>query len=145
MALWEFTNTNRYNNYRTTLLYSKGPLSISPKFGPVQMVNRFKYKHTHPLHPPMLFVSKGKKYLMPHWIEVHPQTELTDIEWVKPKIKVKTKPEVTKHQFESSSSDKIYTVSEYTNEDGTKKYSCNCPGVWRSKERKCKHIKSVEK
>ena len=82
---------------------------------------------------------------MPGWIPVVMETELSDIEWVKPKLKTKAKSKVVKHTFMSSKGDKEYTTKEYIQEDGSVKYSCTCPGVWRSKERKCKHIKSLEK
>jgi len=41
-----------------------------------------KYKHKSSL-PPALFTSTldGKKYIVPTWIEVEPDTTLDDIEW----------------------------------------------------------------
>ena len=43
-------------------------------------------------------------------------------------------------EFKSSSSDSIYKVRQ--NGD---KLKCDCPGTWRAKDRRCKHIKEVEK
>jgi len=44
-------------------------------------------------------------------------------------------------EFKSSSGDGTYIVS--LNKNGNPK--CNCPGVWRAKDKRCKHIKEVEK
>ena len=94
------------------------------------------------LTPQVLANIGGKKYLLPTWQEVLPETELSDINWVKPKVK---RAEVIEHKFKSSSNDKVYTTKEHVSVDGIRKYSCNCPGTWRAKDRRCKHIKSIEK
>ena len=44
---------------------------------------------------------------MPTWQEVLPETELSDIKWIKPKVK---RAEVFEHKFKSSSNDKVYTT-----------------------------------
>jgi hypothetical protein len=48
-----------------------------------------KYKHTHPVLPPFLYTSHidGKKYIVPGWKEVHPNTTFDDIEWVREKVR----------------------------------------------------------
>ena len=71
-------------------------------------------------------------------LEISP---LNDIEWVKPQIK---KTEVEVFEFASASSGSMYTTKRFTKPDGEVKFSCTCPGVWRSKDRRCKHIKSLE-
>ena len=43
-------------------------------------------------------------------------------------------------KFKSSSSDSVYKVRQ--NGD---RLRCDCPGTWRAKDRRCKHIKEVEK
>jgi hypothetical protein len=43
------------------------------------------------------------------------------------------------YKFKSSSSDLEYTTKKFGD-----KYSCNCPGYWRSHSRECKHIKEVK-
>ena len=43
-------------------------------------------------------------------------------------------------EFKSSSSDSVYKIRQ--NGD---KLKCDCPGTWRAKDRRCKHIKEVEK
>ena len=42
-------------------------------------------------------------------------------------------------KFKSSTSDYEYTTKVLGN-----KFSCNCPGYWRSHSRECKHIKEVK-
>lgn len=145
MPLWEFKNLNRYGNFRTRIIHTEKSLGLpGGKFGPIVFARRFRYKYEHSYMPPSILEINGKTYLMPLWQEVVKGTTINDIEWIKPKPKPVKKREVIKHTFESATSGSIYTTREYHNEDGSIKYTCNCPGVWRSKERKCKHIKSLE-
>ena len=81
--------------------------------------------------------TKDDVTLYPSMIKVHSQTTMDDIDIEKVLNKEKKK-EPTLHNFESSSSGSIYTVREVAG-----KYKCNCPGYYRSKERKCKHIKEL--
>jgi hypothetical protein len=106
---------------------------------------KVKYKHTHPLLPPSLYISHidGKKYIVPGWKEVHPDATFDDIEWVREKIIVK-KTKIETFEFPSSSGSEIYITKKYINPDGSIKYGCNCPGIIRSADRKCKHVKSLE-
>ena len=83
----------------------------------------------------------GKTYLMPMWQEVVNGTTVNDINWIKPKVKTEKK-EVIKHKFLSSKGDKEYITKEIKTNEGTT-YTCNCPGYYRAKDRKCKHIKSL--
>jgi len=141
MALWKFSNLNKYGNLRSRILFVPDgqQFSYKPKgLGPFVGVRRFKYTHEH-TYPPTIFQSNGKTYIVPGWQEVLPETTLNDIEWIKPEI-VKVKPEKNEWLFESSSDPgHFYRVRQ----TGTK-FTCNCPGVWRSKDRRCKHIKEVE-
>ena len=143
MALWEFNNLNKYNHLRKRIVYSEGSLKTNKKLGPIQIVKRFTYEYNHPLIPPMLWVHNGKKYIMPIWKEVHPNTVLSDIIWKKPTPKPKVK--ITSHKFKSSSSNITYTTKKYAYPDGTVKFTCSCSGVTRSKDGSCKHIKSLLK
>ena len=142
MALWQFSNLNKYGTLRKRIMYRPDgeAFSYNPRgLGRFVAVRRFKYEHEH-MFPPTLFTNlEGQKYILPTWIPVHEETTLNDIEWIKPE-KVEAKPEPETWKFESSSSDAVYTVRKV----GIT-YKCNCPGYWRSYERKCKHIKSVEK
>lgn len=142
MALWKFSNKNKYNNWRSRIVCLDGPVSYpGSAFGRAVSARRFKYKYEHPLMPPTILKLNGKTYLMPIWKEVVDGTTIEDIEWVKPKVKT---TEVEVFKFESASSGSLYTTKKFTKPDGEIKYSCTCPGVWRAKDRKCKHIKSLE-
>ena len=98
MALWEFRNLNKYGNYRKRIIHTEGALSIPGSgFGPSVIVNRFRYKYEHPVMPPTIFKHNGKTYLMPIWKEVVDGTTINDIEWIKPKPKVKQEPIIETH------------------------------------------------
>ena len=72
------------------------------------------------------------------WQKVDPNTTLKDIQWIKPKPKVKRQETVIK-TFKSGSSDAVYTTKYYPTSG---KYFCDCPGSWRSFGN-CKHIKQM--
>ena len=98
--------------------------------------------------PPMLARIGGKLYLMPTWTEVPNNTELEDIKWEKIVITPKPKhnPQIITETFVSSSDSSIlYTTKKIEREDGSFIYSCTCPGAWRAKDKRCKHIKELEK
>ena len=86
-----------------------------------------------------MFENNGQKYIIPLWIKVHPKTTYSDINWIKPEVK-KIEPEKNTWKFESSSAPGTFYIVKQSG----LKLSCNCPGVWRSKDRRCKHIKQVE-
>ena len=81
----EITYTNRFLKYSESTSYGFKPSKSLVSSG----VYVFKYTYEHPQLPPTLFVApiSGKKYIVPIWKEVHPQTTLADIEWIRP-IKV---------------------------------------------------------
>ena len=140
MALWQFTNLNKHGNHRTRIIHTEGALGIPGSgLGPSVFVNRFKYKYTHPVMSPGLTVLNGKKYLMPLWKEVDPNTTLDDIEWIKPLMK---KQEPTIEINVSGSNPDIKYKTSYYPDSGN--YYCNCPGRWRAFDGKCKHIKALE-
>ena len=91
--------------------------------------------------PPMIWENNGKTYLMPLWQEVVEGTTINDIEWVKPKPKVKQEPVIETHTSSSSANKKYKTV--YYPDSG--KFYCDCPGRWRAFDNRCKHIKELEK
>jgi len=140
MALWQFTNLNKHGNHRTRIIHTEGALGIPGSgLGPSVFANRFKYKYTHPVMSPGLTVLNGKKYLMPLWKEVDPNTTLDDIEWIKPKQK-RLDP-IIEMNVSGSNPDIKYKTSYYPSSDN---YYCNCPGKWMAKDGKCKHIKALE-
>ena len=67
MALWKFSNLNKYGNIRTRIVHLEDgkPFSYNPKgFGPFVEVHRFKYEHHH-LYAPVLFVdSNNQKFIL---------------------------------------------------------------------------------
>jgi hypothetical protein len=140
MALLQFTHLNKYNNLRTRVVYNPTTqFSINPTgLSPFVSVKIFRYEYTHSVLPPMLFISNGKKYIVPTWQEVDMKTEVSDINWIRPVVK-QVKPETDSWRFKSSSSNSEYIVRKIGNA-----YKCNCPGYWRSKDRECKHIKEVK-
>ena len=116
--------------------YSNGSLGINPITENIKhmQASTHKYVSKHPLIPPFLYESNGKKYLMPMWEEVHPDATMDDVVWEKPKPK-KTKQEVV-------------TVGEYKIKFNEAKgyHTCNCQGFWRVKDKQlgCKHIQQYK-
>ena len=94
--------------------------------------------------PPAFVSIRDKKYLIPEWIEVHPEAQLSDVMWKKPKPKVRETTMITKKFTSKSNPDITYEARKVTLPTGEYQYSCNCPGVWRAKDRRCKHIKDLE-
>jgi len=58
----------------------------------------------------------------------------------KKKKSKRTEPIIETH-VSSTSKDIVYTT-KYFPDSG--KIHCNCPGTWRAKDRRCKHIKAME-
>lgn len=109
----------------------------------------FTYKvDKHPYLPVAIARFYDKTVILPSGIECHEKTTLQDIiEIDNTPVKVEEstlqpiQPKLRVWGFVSSSGGGTYEVKETKN--GSLK--CDCPGVWRSKDRKCKHIKEVEK
>ena len=139
MAILEFSNLNKYGNLRTRRFYQeKSNLSINPKgLGPSISFRLFRYDYEHHMSPSLANIG-GKKYIVPIWQEVLPETTLDDINWIKPKLKVKEKPVIKTHISGSGLGE--YTTKFYP-ESG--KYHCSCPGYWRSSGN-CKHVKEMK-
>jgi hypothetical protein len=142
--IWKFSNLNKHGNIRSRIIYrpdGEGFKYYPKGLGSFIDVVRFKYEYKEQMIPPHLFTgSDGKKFIVPTWQEVLPETTLDDINWIRTEIKT-IKPEKNEWLFESSSDPGlIYKVTQVGN-----KLNCNCPGVWRSKDRQCKHIKEVIK
>ena len=67
MALWQFSNKNKYGNWRSRIVYLEGALSHpGGAFGKAVSARRFKYEYNHPVMPPTIFKHNGKTYLMPN-------------------------------------------------------------------------------
>ena len=142
MALFKFQNLNKHGNLRTRIVHSPtSQFSFKPKgFGKFVNVQRFYYEMEHEYLIPTLYVNlKGEKIMMPDGIKVHPETTLNDIKMKRPKPKKRKEPIIETHI--SSSSGAEYTTRYFP--DSGKIY-CSCPGSWRAKDRRCKHIKAME-
>lgn len=141
MPLFEFTNKNKYGQLRKRIIYNDSTaFSFNPKgLGDFVCVRPFKYQSRSPYFG--ILNINGKKYLTPDWIEVLPETTMDDIKPFEEENRGRPKKVERNDEwkFESSSSDVVYTVRQV----GVT-YKCNCPGVWRAKDRRCKHIKEVE-
>jgi len=136
----EITYTNKFLKYSETTSYGFKPSKSIISNG----VYVFKYTYEHHSLPPTLFVSpvSGKKFIVPTWQEVHPQTTLLDIEWIRP-VKVEVPVEKNTWTFESSSDPGHF----YTVKQSGLKLTCNCSGFYRAKDREkgCKHAQQVRK
>ena len=133
MALWEVNNQKK-----TVIMYSDGALAIENPPSYLSIRRKFyKVPYSNVGKGGFFINPEGKKIHTPSWTEVHPETTLDD-------IIVEKKPfeelfvEQEEWKFESSSSDKTYTVRK--NKHG--KLSCDCWGYIAHK--KCKHIKEAQ-
>jgi hypothetical protein len=143
MALFKFQNLNKHGNLRTRIVHrDSSQFSFKPKgFGKFVNVQRFYYEMEHAYLSPALYTnSKGEKIILPSMQKVHPKTTLEDIKVIRPKKEKRTEPIIETHI--SSSKDIEYTT-KYFPDSGN--FSCTCPGTWRAKDRRCKHIKEMEK
>ena len=102
-------------------------------------IQRVMYKHEYWM-PPALINIGDKKYIVPTWKEVHPDTTFEDVFHIKPERK---KPVKETKTFPSKSDPTItYKATRTTYPSGEVKHYCNCPGKWRAKSGMCKHLKS---
>ena len=142
MALFKFQNLNKHGNLRTRIVHSPtSQFSFKPAgYGKFVNVQRFYYKMEHPYLSASLFTdNNGDKFILPSMEKVHPETTLNDIINIKPKAKKRTEPII--ETSISSSGDVTYETKYYPDSDN---YYCSCPGTWRAKDRRCKHIKALE-
>ena len=142
MALFKFQNLNKHGNLRTRIVHSPtSQFSFKPAgYGKFVNVQRFYYEVEHAYLSPALWTnSKGEKMILPTFQKVHPETILEDIKLIRPKIKKRTEPII--ETSISSSGDVTYETKYYPDSGN---YYCSCPGTWRAKDRRCKHIKALE-
>jgi hypothetical protein len=106
----------------------------------------FKYKVKKHAYLCVAIANFGNKHvIMPAGIVCHPKTTLDDIIEIDDRPKVVEKaPEVKQPsqtwKFESSSGGGTYVVKMTP-----RGLTCDCPGRWRAKDKKCKHMKEIEK
>ena len=121
-----------YDNGQTTseIIHSTTPPSFSPKRDKIRSVTvrAHKYEVEGSFHPGLHTSNDGKKYIIPKWIEVHPETTYNDVVWIQPKQK-----KVIEHIQGSVG---MYKTMFDPNKN---KYTCSCMGFWRSNGN-CKHV-----
>lgn len=123
------------------IAYSEKNYSTDSNLIKNSFVTRFKYK-SESILPPGIIKIHNKTYITPNWILCHPKTELKDIDWIQKVSKKEKIKEINTWRFKSSSND-----SEYVTKKNGFRYTCNCSGFWRvkDKEKGCKHIQEVKK
>jgi hypothetical protein len=136
--LYTVSNTWKCGFMEDYTAYSKGALELDPTNLSISLVRPFQYKVESTLRPGIAIL-QGKKFITPGFIPCHPNTELSDIKWIQKISKQEQVKEIDTWRFKSSSGD-----GEYVTKRNGFKFSCNCPGVWRAKDRECKHIKEVK-
>jgi hypothetical protein len=136
--LYQVSNEWKCGFVEDFIAHSEGNYNIDPKIVKISVVKVFKYKIESRLKPSIARV-KDKTFITPGWIPCHPKTELSDIIWTQKLPKEEKLKEIDTWRFKSSSGD-----GEYVTKKNGFKYTCNCPGFWRSKDRECKHIKEVK-
>jgi hypothetical protein len=136
--LYQVSNEWKCGFMEDFITYSKGGYTLDSPQTKISIVKVFKYKIESRLKPGIAKV-KGKTFITPGWVPCHPKTELSDINWIQKVPKEEKLKEIDTWRFKSSSGD-----GEYVTKKNGFKYTCNCPGFWRAKDRECKHIKEVK-
>lgn len=136
--LYQVSNEWKCGFMEDFIAYSEGGYTLDSPQTKISIVKVFKYKIESRLKPGIAKV-KGKTFITPGWVPCHPKTELSDIIWTQKVPKEEKLKEIDTWRFKSSSGD-----GEYVTKKNGFKYTCNCPGVWRAKDRECKHIKEVK-
>jgi hypothetical protein len=142
MALFKFQNLNKHGNLRTRIVHSPtSQFSFKPAgYGKFVNVQRFYYEVEHAYLSPALYTDqKGDTILLPTMQKVHPKTTLEDIKLTRPKKTQRSEPII---ETSISSSGDITYETKYYPDSGN--IYCSCPGTWRAKDRRCKHIKAME-
>ena len=142
MALFKFQNLNKHGNLRTRIVHSPtSQFSFKPAgYGKFVNVQRFYYEVEHAYLSPALYTDdNGNKFMLPTFQKVHPETTLEDVKLIRHKKTQRSEPII--ETSISSSGDVTYETKYYP--DSGNIY-CSCPGTWRAKDRRCKHIKAME-
>ena len=142
MALFKFQNLNKHGNLRTRIVHSPtSQFSFKPAgYGKFVNIQRFYYEVEHAYLSPALHTDdNGNKFMLPTFQKVHPETTLEDVKLIRPKKTQRSEPII--ETSISSSGDVTYETKYYP--DSGNIY-CSCPGTWRAKDRRCKHIKAME-
>lgn len=92
--------------------------------------------------PPHLIVSplSGKKYIVPHWIEVPNETTLDEVQsrWVRPESKIpKASSELQEFEVKSTDGERTYKITFQNN-----LWTCTCKKFPFKKS--CRHINHIK-
>ena len=137
--LYQVSNEWKCGFMEDFISHSEGGYSLDSENIKTSFVKVFKYEVKSIIRPGIV-VTNSKKYITPGWIPCHPKTELSDIKWEQVITKQDKVKEIDTWRFKSSSGN-----GEYVTKRNGFKFSCNCSGFWRAKDRECKHIKEVKK
>ena len=128
-----------YDDGRVTdeIISSQSGLSIHPVRDGIRssVVSVHKYEVEGSFHPGLLDSDDGKKYIIPKWIEVHPETTYNDIVWIQPK----QKKVIERIEGSVGTYKTVYDPNKNT-------YKCTCMGYYRARMKGgvCKHIKALQ-
>ena len=147
MPLFEFQNKTSYGQLRKRIVYNESSqFTIKPGFGNFVAVRPFRYMSRSP-YQPGLVTRDGKKFMIPDWVEVLPETTINDIKAFEEETRGRKKGtkkinNPNEWRFESKSDPGSYYVVKQISDY---KVSCTCSGQYRAKDRKCRHMKEVMK
>jgi hypothetical protein len=143
--LFELTNKTKYGQLRKRIVYNESSqFTIKPGFGDFVAVRPFKYMSRSP-YQPGLITRNGKKYMIPDWVEVLPETTINDIKAFEEETRGRKKgskkiDNPNEWRFESKSDPGSYYVVRQVSDY---KVTCTCSGQYRAKSRKCRHMLEV--
>lgn len=147
MPLFEFTHKTKYGQLRKRIVYNESSqFTIKPGFGDFVAVRPFRYMSASQFTPGLV-THDGKKFMIPDWVEVLPETTINDIKAFEEETRGRKKSEKkvnnpNEWRFESKSDPGSYYVVKQISDY---KVSCTCSGQYRAKDRKCRHMKEVMK
>ena len=145
MPLFEFYNKTSYGQLRKRIVYNESSqFTIKPGFGDFVAVRPFRYMSKSQFTPGLI-TRDGKKFMIPDWVEVLPETTINDIKAFEEETRGRKKgskkvDNPTEWRFESKSDPGSYYVVKQISDY---KVSCTCSGQYRAKDRKCRHMKEV--
>ena len=145
MPLFEFYNKTSYGQLRKRIVYNESSqFTIKPGFGDFVAVRPFRYMSKSQFTPGLI-TRDGKKFMIPDWVEVLPETTINDIKAFEEETRGRKKgskkvDNPNEWRFESKSDPGSYYVVKQVSDY---KVSCTCSGQYRAKDRKCRHMKEV--
>jgi hypothetical protein len=139
--LYQVSNKWKCGFMEDFIAHSNSGYTIDSPQVKTSFVKVFRYEVKSILKPGIAIL-QGKKFITPGFIPCHPKTELSDIKWIQKISKQEQVKEIDTWKFKSSSGD-----GEYVTKRNGFKFSCNCSGFYRAKDREkgCKHVQQVKK